>query len=71
MAFTVGHQPRTQAHFTNVKRPWLRLVKCQAVKIRDLKQRGQERERRRLRKITFLVYSLLLCAGHLSFVSLL
>ena len=33
--------------------------------IRDLKQRGRERERRRLRKITFLFRSLLLCAGHL------
>ena len=32
--------------------------------IRDLKQRGRERERRRLKKIIFLVYSLLLCAGH-------
>ena len=38
---------------------------------RDLKQRGRERERRRLRKIKFLVRSLLLCAGHLSFVSFL
>ena len=26
-------QPRIQAHFTPVKRPWLRLVTCQAVKI--------------------------------------
>ena len=31
--------------------------------IRDLKQRGRERERRQLRKITFLVCSLLLSAG--------
>ena len=30
---------------------------------RDLTQRGRERERRRLRKITFLVRSLLFCAG--------
>ena len=32
--------------------------------IRDLKQRGREREQRRLRKITFLVRSLLLSEGH-------
>ena len=31
--------------------------------ISDLKQRGRERERRRLRKITILVYSFILCAG--------
>ena len=35
------------------------------VEIRDFKQRGRERERRRLRKITFLFRSLLLCADHL------
>ena len=32
--------------------------------IRDLTQRGRERERRRLKKITFLVCSLLFCADH-------
>ena len=37
------------------------------LKNRDLKQRGRERERRRLRKITFLVSSLLICAGHCFF----
>ena len=31
-------QPRSQAHFTDVKRPWLRLFTCQAVKI--IPQRG-------------------------------
>ena len=32
--------------------------------IKDLKQRRRERERRRLRKITFLIRFLLICAGH-------
>ena len=31
---------------------------------RDFKQRGQKRVKRPLRKITFLVRSVLLCAGH-------
>ena len=35
-----------------------------SLNIRDLKQRGRKRERRRLQKITFLVSSLLLCANH-------
>ena len=38
--------------------------------IRDLTQRGREREQRQLRKITFLVRFLLFYAGHKGFVSL-
>ena len=36
----------------------------------DFKQQGRERQRRQLRKITFLVRSLLLCAAHYGFVFL-
>ena len=39
-------------------------LKFPAIGNKDFKQRGQEHERRRLSKITFLVRSLFLYAGH-------